>query len=134
MPDLQGDVLAPSNSFVWIPSLRAAVVGDLVFNHVHPWLAASDRAARRDWRRALQRIASYHPARVLASHAAPGASEGPETISAMDHYLADYDDARHLAPDADSLVAVMRRKYPDYAVGQLLVYSARTAYRLWVRD
>ena len=44
VPDLQGDVLRPSNSFFWIPSLRAVLAGDLVFNGAHPWLGASAKA------------------------------------------------------------------------------------------
>jgi glyoxylase-like metal-dependent hydrolase (beta-lactamase superfamily II) len=30
--DLQGDVLTPTNSFLWIPSLHAVIAGDIVFN------------------------------------------------------------------------------------------------------
>jgi glyoxylase-like metal-dependent hydrolase (beta-lactamase superfamily II) len=46
IPDLQGDVLEPTNSFVWIPSLRAVVAGDIAFNGVHVWLADSDEKSR----------------------------------------------------------------------------------------
>src|SRR5947209_5214176 len=60
VPDLSGDVLAPTNSFLWIPSLRAVLAGDIVFNGVHPWLGSSDEASRAAWLTSLDRIASLH--------------------------------------------------------------------------
>jgi hypothetical protein len=39
--DFHGDVLKTTNSFLWIPSLRAVVAGDIVFNGVHAWLGDS---------------------------------------------------------------------------------------------
>jgi len=35
----QGDEAKTTNSFVWIPSIKAIIAGDIVFNEVHPWLA-----------------------------------------------------------------------------------------------
>src|SRR5215472_9003557 len=66
--DQQGDVLRPSNSFVWVPSLRAVLAGDIVFNQVHPWFGASDVASRQRWHQSIRRIADYRPAVVIAAH------------------------------------------------------------------
>jgi len=49
LADLQGDVLHPTNSALWIPSLRAVLAGDIVFNGVFPYLAASTPASRAAW-------------------------------------------------------------------------------------
>src|SRR5207253_3379380 len=38
IPDLMGDVRAPTNSILWIPSLKTVLAGDVVFQDVHPWL------------------------------------------------------------------------------------------------
>src|SRR5690348_3598836 len=46
IPDLQGDILDPANSFVWMPSLRAVVAGDIVFNGAHVFLADSNGQSR----------------------------------------------------------------------------------------
>jgi glyoxylase-like metal-dependent hydrolase (beta-lactamase superfamily II) len=132
VPDLQGDVLAPSNSFVWIPSLGAVLAGDIVFNHVHPWLAASDVASRRQWHRAIARIAALHPRSVIAAHKkSVDTPDTPDVLAAMDRYLTDFDAARRVSPTAEALIATMKRKYPTYEVPRLLEYSARAAYTIW---
>lgn len=132
VPDLQGDVLAESNSFVWIPSLRAVIAGDIVFNHVHPWLAASDTRARAQWHQAIQRIRALNPRIVIAAHKATlDTPDTPDVLAAMDQYLTDFDAALQTAPNADSVIATMTRKHPDYAVPVLLKYSAWTTYSVW---
>jgi len=52
-----GDVLNSTNSFRWIPSLRSAIAGDVVFNGVHVWLADSTPESRRAWHDSLQLLA-----------------------------------------------------------------------------
>ena len=128
--DQQGDVLLPSNSFVWIPSLRAVLAGDIVFNGVHPWFGASDAASRQRWHQSLQRIADYHPALVVAAHKrSPDLPDSPDVVKAMGQYLTDFDAARSSAANAEALIATMKQKYPDYADPVLLMYSAQIAYR-----
>jgi glyoxylase-like metal-dependent hydrolase (beta-lactamase superfamily II) len=130
IPDEQGDVLQPTNSFLWIPALRTVITGDIVFNGVHPWLGASDVASRQRWHRSIQKIAALHPVTVIASHKrAPDTPDTPDVLRAMDQYLTDFDAARAASPNAEALVAAMKQKYPDYAIPKLLEYSAQIAYR-----
>src|SRR4029078_2050179 len=100
IPDLTGDVLLPPNGFLWIPSLRAALAGDVVFNGVHPWLGASDEASRTAWRAAVRRMADLHPPVVVAGHKKGNASpDSPASLEFMDHYLSDFDTIRKSAAD-----------------------------------
>ncbi len=80
IPDLQGDVLEPSNSVLWIPSLKAVLAGDVVFNGVHPWLAASTPESRAAWQGSLKRIAALKPRIVIAGHKRPGLSDSPAAV------------------------------------------------------
>jgi glyoxylase-like metal-dependent hydrolase (beta-lactamase superfamily II) len=134
VPDLQGDFTLTSNSFVWIPSLRAVIAGDLVFTQVHAYLGAGDHRERDTWRRSLQQIAALHPAIVVGGHKLPGANDSPDVLNAMDRYLADFDSLRRREPNADSLAAAMARRYPAYGGLQLLSMSARNSYSLWTFD
>ncbi len=129
VPDLQGDVLQPTNSFVWIPSLRAVVAGDIVFNHVHPWLTASNVDSRQRWQQTIARIRALQPAVVVAAHKKPKAPDAPGVLDDMDHYLTDFDAAVAAASTADALVATMTAKYSDYSVPLFLRYSAAAALR-----
>jgi glyoxylase-like metal-dependent hydrolase (beta-lactamase superfamily II) len=129
IPDQQGDVLRPTNSFVWIPSLRAVIAGDIVFNGVHAWLAASSPMSREAWHRSIQRIADLHPAIVIAGHkSSPDAPDTPDVLGAMSQYLTDFDAARATSYHLSELVSAMKAKYPRYAVPQLLEYSAKAVY------
>ena len=127
--DQQGDVLKPCNTFLWIPSIRTVIAGDIVFNGVHMWLAASNEASRTRWQESLRRIAALHPLAVVAGHKSRvDAPDTPDVVAATAAYLTDFDSARKAAPSADALVAAMDQKYPSRAVHGILVYAARKAY------
>jgi glyoxylase-like metal-dependent hydrolase (beta-lactamase superfamily II) len=129
VPDLQGDMPTALDSFLWIPSLRAILAGDLVFSGVHPYLASSSVAARAAWRESCKRMSDLHPLVVVAGHKKePPAGDPPESLSFMDRYIADFEAARAQAPDAPSLVAAMTKKYPDLAIPRFLQSAANAAY------
>jgi glyoxylase-like metal-dependent hydrolase (beta-lactamase superfamily II) len=130
VPDLTGDVLAPTNSFLWIPSLRAALAADIVFNGVNPWLGSSDEASRAAWRQSVKKIADLHPAIVVAGHKKDvSAPDSPDVLTFMDHYLTDFDAFRKTSSSGQELFAAMKNKYPDLAVQGLLGYSAQVAFK-----
>jgi glyoxylase-like metal-dependent hydrolase (beta-lactamase superfamily II) len=128
--DQQGDVLRPTNSFLWIPSLHAVVAGDIVFNGIHAWLGASSPEARVAWHRAIARIRALHPAIVVAGHKSRAdLPDSPDVLQRMDQYLTDFDAARSASPDPAGLIAAMTAKYPSYPERGLLGYSAQMAYK-----
>jgi glyoxylase-like metal-dependent hydrolase (beta-lactamase superfamily II) len=130
IPDLTGDVIVPTNSFLWIPSLRAALAGDIVFNGVHPWLGSSDEASRTAWRAAVQRIAEMKPLVVVAGHKRDvSAPDTPASLAFMDGYLADFDALRKTSADGAALRDAMLAKYSNLGVPMLLAYGAQGAYR-----
>jgi glyoxylase-like metal-dependent hydrolase (beta-lactamase superfamily II) len=129
LPDLQGDVLAPLNSVVWIPSLRTVIASDVVFNGVHPWLAVSTPESRQAWRGSLERIRSLRPTTVIAGHKpAASASDDPAVLDAMERYLTDFDATRLASADMTAMVAAMRAKYADWKVTMLLRASANRTF------
>jgi hypothetical protein len=128
-PDEQGDVLRPTNSFIWIPSLHAVIAGDIVFNHVHAFLAASDAQSRQRWHQSIAHIAALHPTTVIAGHKSPDATDSPDVLQAMDQYLTDFDAARASSADAKAMVATMEEKYGSWTVPLLLRYSAQVSYK-----
>jgi len=126
--DLLGDVLRPTNSFLWIPSLHAVIAGDIVFNGVYPWLGYSSVASRRAWHDSLRLIGALHPREVIAGHKKnANLPDSPGVVAAMEKYLDDFESARKTASGADELVAVMKAKYRDWSQERLLVSSAKAA-------
>jgi glyoxylase-like metal-dependent hydrolase (beta-lactamase superfamily II) len=130
IPDLTGDVITGVNSVLWIPSISTVLASDVVFNGVHAWLGSSDTTSRRAWRASIERIAALHPKVVVAGHKKDiAAPDTPDVLDAMDRYLADFDSLRKTSVDGPALFAAMKAKYADYAVPNLLRYSAMAAFR-----
>src|SRR5262249_31607769 len=131
-PDVQGDVIEAQNSFIWSPSLRAVLADDIVFNKIHPFLAAvTTEEGHTRWHEALRRISARHPLVVAASHRKTfDKPNAPEIIDAMDRYIADFDAVRKTARDTAEFNAAMRQKYPDWSGDRLLRQSAAVVYGL----
>jgi glyoxylase-like metal-dependent hydrolase (beta-lactamase superfamily II) len=127
--DFQGDVLKTANSFLRIPSLRAVIAGDIVFNGVYAYLADSSPESRHAWHDSLQLIAALRPRVVVAGHKKnAGVSDSQQVVGAMEKYLDDFESAKKAASNTDQLVAAMKQKYPDFAGEDLLVFSAKVAF------
>ena len=128
--DLGGDVRKPASSVLWIPSLRAALVADLAFSGIHPWLGDSDMASRAAWRSSLQKIADLKPAIVVAGHKADvAAPDTPEVLTFMQSYLADFDRLMESAATPDDLVTAMRQRYPALTIPALMATGARRNFK-----
>ncbi len=129
VPDLQGDVLERTNSFVWIPSLRAVIAGDILFNGVHVYLADSNQESRREWRNSIDRIASLKPTAVVAGHKRnPDTPDDPAALGFTHDYMEQFEAARNSASTADDMIATMKKRFPDAASEYLLLLSARKAF------
>ena len=59
------------NSFVYIPSLKAMVTGDIVFDHVY--FGVTRDKAREDWNKTIEQITALQPAIIVPGHEGPGA-------------------------------------------------------------
>src|ERR1700722_11191085 len=84
---VQGD--GPGNSFVYIPSLKAVVAGDTVFDHVY--FGVPKDKAREDWMKTLDQILALQPVIVIPGHQGPGATQNMASIQFMKKYIADWD-------------------------------------------
>ena len=127
--DFQGDVLKPTNSFLWIPSLRAVIAGDIVFDGVHPWLADSTEQTRRAWMHSLDLIGSLQPRVVVAGHKKDEKSrDSAKSLDFMRGYLRDFDTARKASSTAEQLAAEMNQRYPGLAQKKFLDFAAKAAY------
>ena len=123
---LAGDVRKPASAALWIPSLRAALVADLAFQGIHPWLGDSDIASRAAWRVSLKRIADLKPAIVVPGHKVDvSAPDSPGVLTFMDTYLADFDRLMQSSATPVDLVSAMRERYPELKIPALMASGAR---------
>lgn len=115
------------NSYVWIPSLRAVVTGDIVYSGVYVWTAETDPAARTRWAATLDRIAALNPAVVVAGHQEPAQGTTPASIAFTKEYLVAFDQALASATTPEQLQAQIKATYPDLALDIILRIGSEAA-------
>ena len=105
---VQGD--GPGNSFVYIPSLKAVVAGDTVFDHVY--FGVPKDKAREDWMKTLDQITALKPVIIVPGHQGPGATRNMESIAFMKKYIADWDANVTSSKNAAEMRAKVLKQYP----------------------
>jgi len=131
IPDLQGDVLDRTNSFVWVPAIRTVIAGGIAFNDVHVYLGDSTEESRQRWQDSIKRIQSLRPLVVITGHKkSADLKDTPQVLIATGEYLKAFDAARRSASDAKGLVDSMKQKYPDYKSEFILMCSAAGSFKL----
>lgn len=100
----------PGNSFVWVPSLRAVITGDIVFDHVYFGVPRPE--PRQNWEKTIAQIAALKPAMVIPGHEGPGATRDMRSIEWMRKYMADWDANVTRSTDAAAMRANVVKQYP----------------------
>ncbi len=100
----------PGNSFVYIPSLKAVVTGDVVFDQVY--FGVPKGKAREEWLNTIDQITALHPAIVIPGHQGPGATDNMASIEFMKKYIADWDANVAASKDAAEMKAKVLKQYP----------------------
>jgi glyoxylase-like metal-dependent hydrolase (beta-lactamase superfamily II) len=113
-----------NNSYVWVPSLKAAVAGDIVFSGSHFVVPKM----RDEWLQTLDQIAALHPSIVIAGHQIAGAPTDASTIEFMKQYMQFFDQSVASSKSADEARAKMKDRYPNLALETLLNSSLQAAF------
>ncbi len=100
----------PGNSFVYIPSLKAVVAGDIVFDHVYFGVPRGE--AREEWSKTIDQITALDPAIIVPGHQGPGATRDMRSIQFMKKYIADWDANVAASKDAAEMKAKVLAQYP----------------------
>lgn len=119
---VQGD--AANNSYLWIPSIKTVIAGDIVYRGVYPWTAETNVAGRQAWLKTLDELAALSPTTVIAGHKDPKLKDDTSGIDQTRGYLKAFDEALAASKTADELEAKMKAKYPDLALEIVLHIGA----------
>ncbi len=119
---------AHDSSYVWIPSTRTAITGDIAFNGVHPWTAESTPATRKAWRKTLDEISALAPATVVAGHKDPKLPDHPASLAATRDYLAAFDAAASSSTSAAELQHKLAPRYGSLQLPIILEIGAGAAF------
>ena len=100
----------PGNSFVYVPSLKAVITGDIVFDRAYFGVPRNE--ARQNWLTTIDQIAALKPAVVIPGHEGPGATRDMRSIEFMKKYIADWDANVARSKTAAEMRANVLAQYP----------------------
>jgi glyoxylase-like metal-dependent hydrolase (beta-lactamase superfamily II) len=123
---LQGD--DAQSSYVWIPSAKTVVAGDIVYRGVYAWTAETNPAQRKAWAKTLDEIAALHPAQVIAGHKDPKADNGAAGVDQTRQYLEAFDAAVASSKSAAEVEQKVKTKYKDLQLDVILQIGAGAAF------
>ena len=115
---VQGD--AAADSYVWIPSIKTVVLGDIAYQGIFPWTAETNADARAGWEKTLDEVAALGATTVIAGHKDPKLMDDASGITSTKAYLKDFDAAVATSKSAAELQAKMKAKYPKLAMDIVL--------------
>ena len=98
------------NSFVWVPSLKAVITGDIVFDHVY--FGVPRDKAREDWSKTIDQMLLLKPEIIIPGHEGPGATRNLASIAFMKDYIAAWDANVKNSKDAAEMRANVLKQYP----------------------
>lgn len=113
---------------IYVPSLRALIAGDLVFEDIYPWLGEHTPERRKAWIASLDELAALKPAIVVAGHQMPGEPYDPAAIRFTRDYITTFDTIAASAHSSQEIESRMRKAFPrahDVLGGFLLPNSAK---------
>ncbi|HEY2320022.1 MAG TPA: MBL fold metallo-hydrolase [Solirubrobacteraceae bacterium] len=123
----QGDT--EHSTIVHVPSIRAVVGGDVVYNEVHMMTAETDARSRQDWIDNLNQIASLDPQIVVSGHHRLGAPTDPKSIGESQQYLRDFSRIVETEETVEDIVKAMLALHPDRDNPRVVWHCAREAVK-----
>ena len=119
------------NTILHIPAIDAVIAGDVIYNGINPFLAASGPSEWPRWIESVDKVAALKPRIVVAGHKR---AELPDddieaSVGGTRAYITDFIAGVDECADSRELVARMQQRYPDYGNPSALILSAVLAFK-----
>lgn len=125
---MQGDHIRAT--VIWVPSIKALIAGDLLYNGMFLWLGEHSASQRLAWRRSIEHIEALKPEIVVAGHKKPDMPDDLSSIKFSKHYLDIFEKSVASSKNSNELTQKMKKAFPntiDVAGNFLLTNSTRVA-------
>jgi glyoxylase-like metal-dependent hydrolase (beta-lactamase superfamily II) len=119
---------AATSSYVWIPSIKALITGDAVYQGTFVWTAETTAETRKAWLKTLDELTALNPSIVVAGHKDPKLKDDASGIAATRAYLMDFDVAAAASKSPEELEAKMKAKYPKLQMDIVLHIGAAAQF------
>jgi len=120
------------STVLWVPDLKLAVCGDVVYGQVHQMLfEANTKAKREEWIRAIERVEALKPVYVVPGHRQAEEIDGVWHLASTKKYIEDFGKALEGDPkDPGELFDMVMQLYPDRLNPAPLRLSALGAFQV----
>jgi len=125
-----GQGAVADSTIIWVPSLRLAVCGTIVYGSVHLMqVGAATKEKRQAWIAAIEKVEQLAPTSVVAAHQKPGEIQGIWHLQRTKEYLKNFGDLIESGrvKNAKELSTAMMEIYPDRLNSGALIISSRAA-------
>ena len=115
---------------LWVPSIKALIAGDLVYNQMYLWMGEHAPADIAAWGQSLDRLAALQPETVVAGHAKPGLPNDVSGLEFSRRYIAAWPGLVAASRNSTDLRARVQQQFPqaiDILGDFLLGNSSRVA-------
>jgi len=115
---------------LWVPSIKALIAGDLVYNQMYLWMGEHAPADIAAWGQSLDRLAALQPETVVAGHAKPGLPNDVSGLEFSRRYIAAWPGLVAASKNSADLGARVQQQFPqaiDILGDFLLGNSSRVA-------
>ncbi|EJF98120.1 hypothetical protein MEI_00619 [Bartonella vinsonii subsp. arupensis Pm136co] len=114
-----------AHSYLWIPSLKTVLGGISVSTGGHLWMADTSSIQGIDlWIKNIEDMQSLKPEKVIPGHYVKD-DTSPTSLDFIKKYLTDYKNAAISHKDSASIIADMKKKYPDLPGQQTLDFGTK---------
>lgn len=113
-------------TFLWIPSIKAVVGGNLVSSGIHVWTADTPKTAdRQKVIQGLNEIKALQPKQVIPAHMVANAATGVQAVDFTQNYLKQYEQAVSTSKNAEQLIQKMKKLHPNFQDTSTLELGAK---------
>lgn len=126
-----GQAAVKNSTIIWVPSLRLAVCGTVVYGSVHLMqVNAATKEKRQAWIASIEKVERLSPTSVVAAHQKAGEIPGAWHLQRTKDYLRDFERLIESGQvkNAKQLSAAMTELYPDRFNTGALIVSTRAAF------
>ncbi|KAL6720926.1 hypothetical protein ACLMJK_000025 [Lecanora helva] len=123
-----------ASSFLWVPELKMAITGDIVYNNAFPYLAESTTPAlRRQWLAAIEKVRALGPEVVVTGHKKPDAVDGVWNLDRTEEYIRMWDGlvGNGEIKDARSMFEAVRERERGRVGEFVLWWSCLQQFPVW---
>jgi glyoxylase-like metal-dependent hydrolase (beta-lactamase superfamily II) len=117
------------STVLWVPSLKLAVCGDVVYGDVHLMFGeANTPALRKQWIAAINQVAALGPELIVGGHVKAGELSGTYHLAATKEYIKAFDRILPSCKSAGEVKAKMLELYPTRYNSAPLEWGCNAAF------